>query len=191
MRSLLMFAILAGAPALAADGEALKKAADLPMKAQELRDSGLDADQVVATLDAAKEAKLGAGETADLLGAAAPLVKEHGPVDNFGDLVKDKISEGLRGEDLAAAIKAAHEHKGKGPDAASTKPDPAPTKPNPTTKPGPMTRPGGHKPSGITRPGGGTRPAPGPAPKPGGGGTRPAPKPGGGGGGMTRPGGAR
>ncbi|MEZ4322622.1 MAG: hypothetical protein R3F61_34465 [Myxococcota bacterium] len=195
MRSLLMFAVLAGSPALAADGAALLAASELPMKAKEARDSGLDADQVVSAIDAAKGASLSAADTAEMLGATGPLVKEHGAVENFGDFVKGKLEEGLRGQDLANAIKAEHENKGKGggkpapkdgeapkPDTKpDAKPDPKPVT-RPVQKPGPLTRPGS---GGTTRPGGGaTRPSSG-------GGDAPKPRPSGGGGGMTRPGGAR
>lgn len=172
-----------GGSAFAADGAALAAAAALPERAQSLRDKGLDNDQVKDALSAARESKLSAGDTAAMFEESAPLVEKHGPVDNFGAFVKEKLGEGLRGPELAASIKAAHEARGKGGGGAkpapaagdAPKPTPAPVnRPTPAPVPGKLVRPGTD------------RPAPGPRPAPGGT-PRPAPQPGK----LVRPGGGR
>lgn len=100
--------------ALAADGESLKHAADLPVLAHELRGQGVPDGDVGKAIAAAKGKGLKAEEAADVLEEADKDVKEHGPVDNFGAFVQSKLDEGLRGKELAAAIKAEHVAKGKG-----------------------------------------------------------------------------
>lgn len=89
-------------------------ALDLPVRAQEARDAGIEEAAVDEALKAAKEKKLKAKDSAELLGAASDAAKEHGNTDNFGSFVKSKLEEGLRGKDLAAAIKAEHVANGKG-----------------------------------------------------------------------------
>jgi hypothetical protein len=101
-------------------------ALDLPIKAQALRKAGADEKEVKAGLKAAKDKKAHPKDVAELLDAAAKATKEHGPVDNFGAFVQSKLDAGLRGKDLAEAIRAEHEargkkgkgHEGKAPDEA-------------------------------------------------------------------------
>jgi hypothetical protein len=40
-------------------------------------------------------------------------IREHGPVDNFGAFVQRRLDEGLRGRDLADAIRAEHAAHGR------------------------------------------------------------------------------
>lgn len=126
------FAIgLAAAPLAAhaapAAGEASERAEDrrtpnerilgalaLPLKAQALRKAGVGEGEVKAGLTAAKGKKLAAGDAAELLDEAAKATRDHGPVDNFGAFVQAKLDAGLRGRDLAAAIREEHAARGKG-----------------------------------------------------------------------------
>ncbi|MCY1005681.1 hypothetical protein OV079_08900 [Nannocystis pusilla] len=127
-----VFAIgLAAAPLAAhaapAAGEASERAEDrrtpnerilgaltLPLKAQALRKSGVGEGEVKAGLKAAKAKKLAAGDAAELLDEAAKATRDHGPVENFGAFVQAKLDAGLRGRDLAAAIREEHAAHGKG-----------------------------------------------------------------------------
>jgi len=102
------------APSYAADSKDLKKAIDLPAKAQALRDAGVKPAQLEAALDAADDEGLGADEAEELLEASEKAVKDNGPDDNFGAFVKAKLDEGLRGRELAQAIKEEHARQGKG-----------------------------------------------------------------------------
>ena len=89
-------------------------AADLPVLAVQLRNEGVPAIEVRQTIDAMVAARLRAHEARELLGHERDAIRDHGPVDNFGAFVQSKLSAGLRGRDLAAAIKAEHVARGKG-----------------------------------------------------------------------------
>lgn len=121
MRNILLcLAALAGG-ALAQDGadqasrrDDILAALELPSAAQSLRDKGVDKAQVKEAVQAAKGRKLKAREARDLMKDTGAAVDEHGPVDNFGAFVKGKLDAGLRGKDLAAAIREEHVVRGKG-----------------------------------------------------------------------------
>jgi len=114
-------------------------ALDLPKKAQALRKKGVDKEELKQAIREARKKKLKPKEAKELLEAAEASVDENGPVDNFGAFVQKKLEEGLRGKELAAAIKAEHKARGKGkgwrpkkdkPDKAKDKPDKAKDKPD-------------------------------------------------------------
>lgn len=109
--------LLAAAPALADDpapqGD-LMKALELPRLAQSLRDKGVADDDVKAAIKGARDKEMHADEVAETFEAADAAVDENGPVDNFGAFVQSKLDEGLRGKELADAIKAEHQAHGKG-----------------------------------------------------------------------------
>jgi len=117
---ILCFAALVGPAFAQEDAEKASRrddilaALDLPAAAQSLRDKGVDKGQVKEAVQAAKGKKLKAREARDLMKEAGAAVDEHGPVDNFGAFVKGKLDSGLRGRELAAAIKAEHVARGKG-----------------------------------------------------------------------------
>jgi len=90
------------------------KAARLPKKAHEVRQKGVADGDVKAALRAAKSKGVGAGEMAEVTEEHGRAVDEHGPIDNFGAFVNSKLDEGLRGRELAAAIRAEHAKRGKG-----------------------------------------------------------------------------
>lgn len=94
--------------------EEILAALDLPAAAQSLRDKGVDKEGVKEAIGAAKGKGLKAKEARGLMKDAEGAVDEHGPVDNFGAFVKGKLDSGLRGRELAAAIKAEHAARGKG-----------------------------------------------------------------------------
>ncbi len=92
----------------------LSRAAELPFVAQELRAGGLPEGEVRVALKAFREAKLSAGDAEQALTAAEQGVKRSGPIDNFGAFVQSQLDSGLRGRQLAEAIRAEHEARGKG-----------------------------------------------------------------------------
>jgi hypothetical protein len=99
--------------ALAAPGPDLARAIDLPAKAKAVRARGVPPGEVKRALKAAKDAGLGADEAADLLEAEEESARD-GTIDNFGDFVQQKLSEGLRGRALAQAIREEHAARGIG-----------------------------------------------------------------------------
>ena len=113
MRGLMMLALLV-APSWAEDSKELTEAIELPARAEKLRKAGHDPAQVREALQAARDAKLPADEAEDLLENEEKASKEHGPVDNFGAFVRERLKEGKRGKELAQAIREEHERQGKG-----------------------------------------------------------------------------
>jgi hypothetical protein len=96
------------------DENRVLKASRLPKKAHEVRTKGVPDADVKDAIRAGKSKGLKAGEMADVADAHARSVDEHGPTDNFGAFVRSKLDEGLRGRELAAAIRAEHARNGKG-----------------------------------------------------------------------------
>ena len=89
-------------------------ATDLPVVAVQLRNDGVPASEVRQTIDALIGARMRAHEAREVLVHERDAIRDHGPVDNFGAFVQSKLSAGLRGRELAAAIKAEHAARGKG-----------------------------------------------------------------------------
>lgn len=87
---------------------------ELPHAANEARRAGVGDDQIGIVLGMGKEKKAEAGDVAGALRAGAEGVKDNGPIDNFGAFVQAQLDAGLRGQELAAAIKAEHAAHGKG-----------------------------------------------------------------------------
>ncbi len=100
--------------AVAAGEEPLVGAAALLAKAQALRDRGVPANEVAEAVRAAKGKGLSASEASDMLDSAEDAAEENGRIDKFGSFVQEKLDEGLRGRELAEAIKAEHEARGIG-----------------------------------------------------------------------------
>lgn len=90
------------------------KAAQLPVTAAEARNEGVADSTLRTVLEAMKTANVPADEAKDMLDTARAMNREHGPVDNFGAFVQSKLQAGLRGRELAAAIRAEHVARGKG-----------------------------------------------------------------------------
>lgn len=89
-------------------------AAQLPVTAAEARQEGVPDNEVRELLDALRTANVPAHEARDVFDEGRKARREHGPVDNFGAFVQSKLAAGLRGRELAAAIRAEHVARGKG-----------------------------------------------------------------------------
>ena len=88
--------------------EALKRAIQLPVVAHELRQDGVPEQDVDVALEAGRTAGMGAGGTTEVLEATRDAGRKDGHPENFGAFVQARIQEGLRGQDLSAAIRAEH-----------------------------------------------------------------------------------
>ena len=108
-------------------------AADLPVSAARARSEGASNDEVRGVLDALRSAKVPAREAREVIDEERSARRRNGPVDNFGAFVQSKLQAGLRGRELAAAIRAEHEARGKG-NAAQSKATPARNKGAPPAK---------------------------------------------------------
>jgi hypothetical protein len=93
-------------------------AAGLPVSAAAARNEGVPDAEVRAVLDAIRGANVPAHEARAILDTARAVRRQHGPVDNFGAFVQTKLAAGLRGRQLAAAIRTEHAARGKGRPAA-------------------------------------------------------------------------
>jgi hypothetical protein len=95
-------------------GQALLKAIQLPLVAEMARRAEIDPDDVKAALTAAVAKKVPAEEMTDVLEAGVAASEVHGPIDNFGAFVQARLDEGMRGRDLADAIRREHVSHGHG-----------------------------------------------------------------------------
>jgi hypothetical protein len=87
-------------------------AARLPVSALEARRAGVPDSAVRAVLDAMQRRQVPPGDAKDVLDEERADARQHGPIDNFGAFVQSRLDAGLRGRDLAAAIRAEHEARG-------------------------------------------------------------------------------
>ncbi|MES2644428.1 MAG: hypothetical protein V4850_33385 [Myxococcota bacterium] len=101
-------------PDRAAFDAAVVRSLDLPLTARKLRDAGVPEADVRGSLGAMRDAGVSAGDATNATEATVAHVKENGPVDNFGAFVQERLASGLRGQELAAAIAAEHQARGKG-----------------------------------------------------------------------------
>jgi hypothetical protein len=94
-------------------------AAELPVVAAQARNDGIAAGEVRAAIEALERARVRAGDARVVLQEARDAHREHGPVDNFGAFVQARLDAGLRGRELAAAIRAEHAARGRGRGSAT------------------------------------------------------------------------
>ncbi len=99
---------------LGALASSILSAIDLPTVVVELSEEGISVEVVGGILDDFINNDVPAGEASDVLAAAVESVREHGPVDNFGAFVQERLALGLRGQELAQAIRAEHQERGRG-----------------------------------------------------------------------------
>jgi hypothetical protein len=145
---LVLATVLAAAPSAAQESSgilaAVLQALRLPGATQEARVLGVPDSDIRAILDRSRERRLSAAAVTDMIEGGNKAIREHGPIDNFGAFVQRRLDEGLRGRDLAEAIRAEHAAHGKGkghadmPEAAKGKghaeqPTPAKGKGQPET----------------------------------------------------------
>ena len=97
----------------------LLDAARLPVSANAARSEGVPDSTVRAVIQAMRGKNVRAHEAREVLDEARNARREHGPVDNFGAFVQTKLDAGLRGRDLAAAIRTEHAARGKGKSGAT------------------------------------------------------------------------
>ncbi len=86
----------------------------LPVLAKESREKGVPDEEVKLAVASLREAKVTPEDAVETFKATVASVDEKGPVEKFGDLVRLKLKEGLRGKALAKAIHDEHEKHGIG-----------------------------------------------------------------------------
>jgi len=80
----------------------------LPASADAVRAAGVDAEQVAIAVGAMRDRGLRPADAATVLDVETAVTEAHGPINNFGAVVQQRLDEGLRGRDLATAIRAEH-----------------------------------------------------------------------------------
>ena len=111
--------VVAAAPVAAQESndefvQGVLQAIRLPTVTREARTLGVPDRDVRGILTTARERRIRAGSVAELFAAENDAIRQHGPIDNFGAFVQQKLDAGLRGRELAAAIQAEHGARGKG-----------------------------------------------------------------------------
>ena len=105
---------LAAAPGVAQEPTGLFRVLGLPRATQEARVLGVPETDIRVILGTARERGVAPALIVDVIEESNQVIREHGPVDNFGAFVQARLNEGLRGRELAAAIRAEHAERGKG-----------------------------------------------------------------------------
>ncbi|MFO7892562.1 MAG: hypothetical protein R6U63_02410 [Longimicrobiales bacterium] len=103
----------------AADSQAVAvaeilQAIQLPDVSEVLRERGVPMEEIEEMIDAARARGVTAGESTDVLEETAEAVEDTGPIENFGAFVQEQLQAGLRGRELAEAIRAEHRSRGIG-----------------------------------------------------------------------------
>ena len=104
----------AEAQSVSATAERVLAAALIPGLAVDARAAGAPEKEVAELLEVFRRKSVPASEAKVVLDEQVRSAREHGPVDNFGSFVQARLDEGLRGQRLAAAIRAEHAARGKG-----------------------------------------------------------------------------
>jgi hypothetical protein len=86
----------------------------LPVSAAEARDAGVPDGQVRDILGVLRRTRLPADDAWRVLDEEVRVVREGGPKDNFGAFVQTQLDAGLRGRELAEAIREEHRRRGIG-----------------------------------------------------------------------------
>ncbi len=123
-RTMVLMALALAAPAAAQESggspvDRFLMAAHLPTAAREARFLGVPERDLQTLFATAREQRMPAANLAELFNEENDAIRQHGPIDNFGAFVQQQLRSGLRGRDLAAAIRAEHVARGMGKDRAA------------------------------------------------------------------------
>ena len=105
------------APAQTGDPDRLRSILTLtrlPRATQEARSLGVPDTELRSIFDRIRDRTVPAVVVTEVIESGNESMREHGPIDNFGAFVQSKLDQGLRGRELAAAIRAEHAARGKG-----------------------------------------------------------------------------
>lgn len=100
--------------ATAADS-ALLRALELPKLMERARRAGAADTTIAEMIDIIRRRGLPAEEAVPAVEMEVETLEQGGSKDNFGGFVKAQVQSGLRGRDLAAAIRAERARRGMGP----------------------------------------------------------------------------
>jgi hypothetical protein len=138
-----LIGILALAPSLSAQGaagapqtrvptaadSAILRAIDLPRVMQRAREAGIPDSSIRGVMDRMRQRGIPAEDAATAVGMEVEAVERGGDRNNFGAFVRSQVESGLRGRELAAAIRAERERRGMGPESRGGRPEGAGSRP--------------------------------------------------------------
>lgn len=90
------------------------RAIQLPEATEVLRQQGVPAAEIEAAIQGARERDVSPDVMTGVFEESSQTVEEHGPIENFGAFVQQQLEAGLRGRELAEAIRAEHARRGIG-----------------------------------------------------------------------------
>jgi hypothetical protein len=147
-RMMVLVGLLTAVPVAAQESgngvlQEILQAARLPTVTREARLLGVPERDLQSIFATARERRVPAGSLAELFAEENDAIRKHGPIDNFGAFVQEKLAAGLRGRELAAAIHAEHAARGtgKGRPAEVGKPGAHPSSSGSVGKPGKPGKP--------------------------------------------------
>ncbi len=108
----------------------LLRAIDLPRVMQRARAAGVPDSIIRGTVDRMRQRGLPAGDASDVVTLEVESVERGGDRNNFGAFVRTQVESGLRGRDLAAAIRAERARRGMGPADRGGRPEAAGARPD-------------------------------------------------------------
>lgn len=101
----------------------LRYAAQLPIRTTELRNSGVHDTTIHRLLELFRQRDIAPAAVDSILLVERDAARELGPTDDFGAFVQQQLDSAKRGPELAAAIRAEHEARGRGNGPARAKRD--------------------------------------------------------------------
>ena len=96
------------------EGADILQAILLPRVSEILRERGVPVEEVESAIEGARRSGVAPSEATTVFEAAVVSVEENGPIENFGGFVQQQLERGLRGRELADAIRAEHAARGIG-----------------------------------------------------------------------------
>lgn len=174
----LITGLLLAAPALVAQGtrpagdpqarvpsaadSAVMRALDLPQIFQRARSAGIPDSSLRGMIDAMRSRGIPTEEAIPAVEMEVEAVEQGGNKDNFGSFVRAQVESGVRGQELAARIRAERQARGMGPgrDSRGGRPEGAGARPEKGGRPEGAGRPAGAgaRPAGAGRPDSTARP---------------------------------
>lgn len=137
LRVLPLVGMLAVAPSLTAQGapgapqtrvptaadSAILRAIDLPRVMQRAREAGIPDSSIRGVMDRMRQRGVPADEATAAVDMEVETVERGGNRDNFGAFVRTQVESGLRGKELAAAIRAERQRRGMSPEGRGGRPE--------------------------------------------------------------------
>jgi hypothetical protein len=104
---------------------AILRALDLPRVMQRAREAGIPDSSIRGVMDRIRQRGVPAGDATTAVEMEVETVERGGNRENFGAFVRAQVESGLRGRELAAAIRAERQRRGMSPEGRGGRPETA------------------------------------------------------------------